>query len=132
MSDHRMRRCTGADSILFIRTNALLEPITPPPSPSTSTGGALVLNAPTFNPAYPKIGPEDAVVLPCDKVGMYLDGALTVLGLHLEARTSFITFVLRYISVDMQALTPVAAQLLASQYSQAHTRRTTLPPSRRL
>ena len=68
--------------------------MTPPPSPSANNESTYaVAKTPTFDPSRPAIGPEEAVLLPCDKVSMYLDSALTILGLHLEARTSFITFV---------------------------------------
>lgn len=44
-----------------------------------------------FNPACPIIDPDNSVLLPLGKVTKYIDDALLGLGLHTEARTSFIT-----------------------------------------
>ncbi|KAJ1302337.1 hypothetical protein OPQ81_001152 [Rhizoctonia solani] len=64
-------------------------PISPPTSrPSTP------IEAPTlgFDPAYPVLTPSQSVLLPFDKVTAYIDDVLIALGLHTEARTSFITY----------------------------------------
>ncbi|VDB94114.1 unnamed protein product [Peniophora sp. CBMAI 1063] len=67
--------------------------LSPPPSPRRSTDSvAVISDVSTFDPACPFIGPDDSVLLPCNKIGAYLDNALTGLGLHTEARTSFITY----------------------------------------
>ncbi|KDQ56412.1 hypothetical protein JAAARDRAFT_195056 [Jaapia argillacea MUCL 33604] len=50
-----------------------------------------------FDPACPTLTPEDSVMIPVDLVAAYLDKTLCVLGLHVEARTSFITFWLPYL-----------------------------------
>ncbi|KAG2116999.1 uncharacterized protein F5147DRAFT_811009 [Suillus discolor] len=46
----------------------------------------------TFNPASSSLDNTDSIVTPVDKVTVYLDNSLKVLGLHTEARTSFITY----------------------------------------
>ncbi|KAG1870554.1 hypothetical protein C8R48DRAFT_596856 [Suillus tomentosus] len=48
--------------------------------------------ADTFNPITSSLDDTDSIVIPVDKVTVYLDKALKVLGLHTEARTSFITY----------------------------------------
>ncbi|KAI0826000.1 hypothetical protein BC629DRAFT_41264 [Irpex lacteus] len=45
-----------------------------------------------FDPSCPSITPDTAVLLPIEKVPVYLDQALKALTLHTEARTSFITY----------------------------------------
>jgi len=47
-----------------------------------------------FNPNEAVLNDGNSVVMPVGKVTPYLDQALAALGLHTEARTSFITFVL--------------------------------------
>lgn len=47
----------------------------------------------TFFPTKPRIDPRDAVLLSIENVPLYLDRALKTLTLPVEARTSFITFV---------------------------------------
>ena len=46
-----------------------------------------------FDPANASLNDENAVVISVDQVTPYLDAALKALGLHIEARTSFITYV---------------------------------------
>ncbi|KAG9079889.1 hypothetical protein FRC06_007343 [Ceratobasidium sp. 370] len=48
--------------------------------------------SPTFDPARPEITPANSALLPFEKVTGYIDDALISLGLHSEARTSFITY----------------------------------------
>ncbi|KAG8741065.1 hypothetical protein FRC10_003405 [Ceratobasidium sp. 414] len=45
-----------------------------------------------FDPARPEMTPTNSILLPFDKVTEYIDDALIPLGLHSEARTSFITY----------------------------------------
>ena len=45
-----------------------------------------------FNPNDACLSDKDSVVISVDTVTPYLDTALKALGLHAEARTSFITF----------------------------------------
>ncbi|KAF9021390.1 hypothetical protein BDZ89DRAFT_957527 [Hymenopellis radicata] len=58
-------------------------PLSPPPSPSAG---------PVFNPVHSTVSDADSVVLPVTQITPYLDAALTALSLHVEARTSFITY----------------------------------------
>ncbi|KAF8911238.1 hypothetical protein CPB85DRAFT_1513235 [Mucidula mucida] len=58
-------------------------PLSPPPSPS---------DGPVFNPVHSTVTDLDSVVLPVTQITPYLDAALTALSLHVEARTSFITY----------------------------------------
>jgi hypothetical protein len=44
----------------------------------------------TFNPISSSLDDMDSVVIPVGKVAVYLDKSLEALGLHTEARTSFI------------------------------------------
>ncbi|CAE6470268.1 unnamed protein product [Rhizoctonia solani] len=46
----------------------------------------------SFDPASPVLLPSHSALLPFDKVTGYIDDALLALGLHTEARTSFITY----------------------------------------
>lgn len=61
----------------------------PPPSP--------VLGQPSvgevFRPSLGDLSDSDSVLMPVSSITGYLDSALKVLGLHTEARTSFITYV---------------------------------------
>ncbi|CAE6517020.1 unnamed protein product [Rhizoctonia solani] len=59
-------------------------PISPPTTPSEE----LI----AFDPARPIILPNNSALLPFDKVTEYIDDALLAMGLHAEARTSFITY----------------------------------------
>ncbi|KAF8594413.1 ubiquitin-domain-containing protein [Ceratobasidium sp. AG-I] len=64
--------------------------LSPPPSRPTSpvcTASELV-----FDPSKPVLTPSNAALLPFEKVTAYIDDALLSLGLHTEARTSFITY----------------------------------------
>ncbi|CAE7201228.1 unnamed protein product [Rhizoctonia solani] len=60
----------------------------PPISPPTSPSAELV----AFDPACPIISPNNSALLPFDKVTGYIDDALLAMELHVEARTSFITY----------------------------------------
>ncbi|KAG2036994.1 hypothetical protein BDR03DRAFT_897531 [Suillus americanus] len=46
----------------------------------------------TFNPISSNLDDMDSIVIPVDKATVYLDKTLKGLGLHTEARTSFITY----------------------------------------
>ncbi|KAK0184727.1 hypothetical protein F5146DRAFT_1144831 [Armillaria mellea] len=68
-----------------------------PPSPPSSPqlGEPLNSHATTifpFDPLLAELTDINSVVLPASKTVLYLDKALTALGLHVEARTSFITY----------------------------------------
>lgn len=66
--------------------------LTPPASPRSSTVGLDTSVERVFVPNRPIIEPTNAIVLEVRKVASYLDRALRALGLHVEARTSFITY----------------------------------------
>ncbi|KAF6747243.1 hypothetical protein DFP72DRAFT_1149685 [Ephemerocybe angulata] len=61
------------------------ELVSPPLSPSPVDGAH-------FTPNQASMDSKDTVLLAVAKITPYLDGALKALGLHVEARTSFITF----------------------------------------
>ncbi|KAJ7493848.1 hypothetical protein FB451DRAFT_1360535 [Mycena latifolia] len=63
-------------------------PISPPASPVT----AQVDGSESFSPLTCELSPKDAVLLPVQDITSYLDKILLALGLHTEARTSFITY----------------------------------------
>ncbi|KAG1844203.1 hypothetical protein DFJ58DRAFT_31194 [Suillus subalutaceus] len=46
----------------------------------------------TFNPISSSLDDMDSIVIPVDNATVYLDKSLKALGLHTEARTSFITY----------------------------------------
>ncbi|KIJ28654.1 hypothetical protein M422DRAFT_784520 [Sphaerobolus stellatus SS14] len=71
------------------RTEGCSLSLTPPASP---TLGESKLEVEHFNPITPDLTPSDSGLLPIQDVTSYLDSALKVLGLHTEARTSFITY----------------------------------------
>ncbi|PBK61358.1 hypothetical protein ARMSODRAFT_896776 [Armillaria solidipes] len=58
------------------------------PSPPSSPRDAII----PFDPLFPQITKENSVVLRSSKVAAYLDQVLSFLRLHVEARTSFITY----------------------------------------
>ncbi|QRV94996.1 ubiquitin family protein [Ceratobasidium sp. AG-Ba] len=64
-----------------------------PPSPDISRSGSPIREvAAGFNPSRPIVIPTNSVVLPFNKVTSYIDDVLLSLGLHTEARCSFITY----------------------------------------
>ena len=76
------------------RTNPSL-PCSPPASPHTATTSLEPeVKIEAFDPTNNSLNDENAVVISVDDITPYLDAALKVLGLHIEARTSFITYVL--------------------------------------
>ncbi|EJD48471.1 hypothetical protein AURDEDRAFT_122845 [Auricularia subglabra TFB-10046 SS5] len=92
----------------------------PPPSRPTSP------TRPAFDPARPLLAASNSVVLDINQVSNYLQKVLQALGLHVEARTSFITFVAsshvhsKYWLPDMQRHKHVAPRFLPQQeYEQA-------------
>ncbi|CAE7142230.1 unnamed protein product [Rhizoctonia solani] len=62
-------------------------------SPPTTRPSSPVETLPhVFDPASPILTPRHSALLPFDKVTGYIDDVLLALGLHTEARTSFITY----------------------------------------
>ncbi|KAF4609941.1 hypothetical protein D9613_010306 [Agrocybe pediades] len=59
-------------------------------APKVSNTGEGLIEA--FNPNAAVLNDDNSVVLPVSKITPYLDRALYALGLHTEARTSFITY----------------------------------------
>ncbi|TEB30938.1 hypothetical protein FA13DRAFT_1688558 [Coprinellus micaceus] len=90
-----LEKNTGLEvSYLFWEAEALKrlsEPISPLPSP-TSKYASLESVPETFIPNQPHINATNSIVLEVSKMTPYLDKALKELGLHTEARTSFITY----------------------------------------
>ncbi|KAH6904694.1 ubiquitin-domain-containing protein [Coprinopsis sp. MPI-PUGE-AT-0042] len=69
-------------------TNAV-GPLSPPPSPRANGSGHTIE---TFIPNQPSVNDLNSVLVPLKDLTPYLDKALFALGLHTEARTSFITY----------------------------------------
>jgi hypothetical protein len=65
---------------------------TQPATPNSSRATTPVGDIEAFDPSRPSVTPGDSVLLPIGKIPGYLDEALKVLSLHVEARTSFITY----------------------------------------
>ena len=81
-------RCGMPDHTPFDSTNRAF-----PASPPTSRPSSPSLDrASEFSPMASDVSPSDSVLLPVDTIPGYLDKALTALDLHVEARTSFITY----------------------------------------
>ncbi|KAJ3514858.1 hypothetical protein NMY22_g14606 [Coprinellus aureogranulatus] len=84
------------DGTLWRRTldwralKAAVEPLSPLPSPRVEQTEYMA--EPTFVPNQPQIDANNSVVIEVSKLAPYLDKALKDLGLHTEARTSFITY----------------------------------------
>ncbi|KAK1216355.1 hypothetical protein PQX77_021025 [Marasmius sp. AFHP31] len=74
--------------------NRNLEAPLPPPSPPGAEHPQIstVSETECFDPLSCDVYPENSVVLSVDTITTYLETALAVLGLHTEARTSFITY----------------------------------------
>ncbi|KAJ7092302.1 hypothetical protein B0H15DRAFT_833419 [Mycena belliarum] len=81
---------TGLDvAYLFWEAHTNLDvPISPPISPITTQAAA----SQTFSPLACTLTPTDSVLLAVGDITPYLDKILIALGLHTEARTSFITY----------------------------------------
>ncbi|KAJ1302339.1 hypothetical protein OPQ81_001154 [Rhizoctonia solani] len=88
---------TGREiAYLFWEARTIPRLLSSPPStrPSSLVGGPSC----TFDPASPILLPSHSALLPLDRVTGYIDNVLLALGLHTEARTSFITYWLPDIS----------------------------------
>ncbi|KAK0471013.1 hypothetical protein IW261DRAFT_1671852 [Armillaria novae-zelandiae] len=87
--DHSLTTPTGTRaSYLFWEAEpkrGVLSAPSPPPSPRNTT-------VVPFDPMYPQVNNENSVVLLSSQAAEYLDRALSALCLHVEARTSFITY----------------------------------------
>ncbi|KAJ3534782.1 hypothetical protein NMY22_g6775 [Coprinellus aureogranulatus] len=89
-----LEKNTGLEvSYLYWEAEALkgaVEPLSPLPSPRVEQTKNLA--EPTFIPNQPQIDANNSVVIEVSKLTLYLNKALKDLGLHTEARTSFITY----------------------------------------
>lgn len=107
---------TGLEvSYLFWEAEALKatpEPLSPLASPAMKVQELGVSEIETFIPNQPRIDGANSVVLQVEKVPHYLDASLKSLGLHTEARTSFITYwlpsILKHKSIALRFLPQVA------------------------
>ncbi|QRV81696.1 ubiquitin family protein [Ceratobasidium sp. AG-Ba] len=88
-----------------------------PCSPAVSRPGSPVQGVvATFDPSRPIITPSNSTLLPFEKVTGYIDDVLLSLGLHTEARCSFITYWLP----DLQQHKHIALRFLPqSEYEAA-------------
>jgi len=68
-------------------------PLSPPSSPGHCLEYSKVQNIERFIPNDATLDDANSVLLVTEKITPYLDSALKALGLHTEARTSFITYV---------------------------------------
>ncbi|CAE6465775.1 unnamed protein product [Rhizoctonia solani] len=66
--------------------------------PATRPSTPTEMSTLAFDPASPILLPSQSALLPCEKVTNYIDDVLLTLGLHTEARTSFITYWLPQLS----------------------------------
>lgn len=88
--------CVLGDITYLTKSRALKatpEPLSPLASPAMKVQELGVSEIETFIPNQPRIDGANSVVLQVEKVPHYLDASLKSLGLHTEARTSFITCV---------------------------------------
>jgi hypothetical protein len=87
--------------LISLRTNPrgfITPPSSRPGTPNESTGVADFEEK--FDPAAPIVKPENSILLSIADVPLYLDKALLALGLHTEARTSFITYIISSLPIS--------------------------------
>ncbi|KAF8603244.1 hypothetical protein BDV93DRAFT_544910 [Ceratobasidium sp. AG-I] len=77
-------------SYLFWEAHTVLDLLATPASsrPGSPSGPSDI----TFDPLRARLEPSNSALLPLDKATAYIDDTLLALGLHAEARTSFITY----------------------------------------
>ncbi|CUA67942.1 Polyubiquitin-C [Rhizoctonia solani] len=75
--------------VSYLFWEARTNPKLPSSPPTTRPSSPVEAN---FDPASPLLLPSHSALLPFNKVTGYIDDALLALGLHTEARTSFITY----------------------------------------
>ncbi|PBK61369.1 ubiquitin-domain-containing protein [Armillaria solidipes] len=91
--DHTMTDTATGARVSYLFWEAETNPGLPPSPPSSPRLGQSHSDAiPHFDPLMAELIDSNSVVLPTSKTALYLDKALTSLGLHVEARTSFITY----------------------------------------
>ncbi|KAK0470992.1 hypothetical protein IW261DRAFT_1513954 [Armillaria novae-zelandiae] len=91
--DHTMTDIGTRARISYLFWEAETNPGLPPSPPSSPRLGQLHSDVICpFDPPRAELNDTNSVVLPASTTALYLDKVLTVLGLHVEARTSFITY----------------------------------------
>ncbi|PBK61377.1 ubiquitin-domain-containing protein [Armillaria solidipes] len=91
--DHTMTDIASGAQVSYLFWEAETNPHLPPSPPSSPRLGLADLDIiPPFDPSMADLTDSNSVVLPRSRTAPYLDKALTTLGLHVEARTSFITY----------------------------------------
>ncbi|KAF8594412.1 ubiquitin-domain-containing protein [Ceratobasidium sp. AG-I] len=79
--------------VSYLFWEALNNPqLLPSPTPSRPTSPGCTTFKLAFDPSKPVLTSNNAIILPFEKITPYIDDALISLGLHTEARTSFITY----------------------------------------
>ncbi|CAE6369882.1 unnamed protein product [Rhizoctonia solani] len=78
--------------VAYLFWEALSNPKLPSSPPTTRPSSPVESPPQAFDPASPTLLPGHSALLPFDKVTGYIDDVLLALGLHTEARTSFITY----------------------------------------
>ncbi|KAG8831180.1 hypothetical protein FRC17_003508 [Serendipita sp. 399] len=111
---------TGSD-VAYLYWEALTNPsyrvkeVTPPSSRPCSPHPASTVEV--FEPSQPVLDPGNAVLFPIGNIPKYLDKVLLALGLHTEARTSFITYwlpdMMKYPSIALRFLPQAAYEKAA-------------------
>ncbi|EUC55115.1 ubiquitin-like protein [Rhizoctonia solani AG-3 Rhs1AP] len=82
---------TGRE-IAYLFWEAHTNPKLPSSPPTTRPSSPVESPSQVFDPASPVLLPSHSTLLSFDKVTGYIDDVLLALGLHTEARTSFITY----------------------------------------
>ncbi|KAK0464052.1 hypothetical protein IW261DRAFT_1524782 [Armillaria novae-zelandiae] len=91
--DHTMTDIGTRARVSYLFWEAETNPGLPPSPPSSPRLGQLHSDVICpFDPSRAELNDTNSVVLPTSKTALYLDKVLTALGLHVEARTSFITY----------------------------------------
>ncbi|KAI4519047.1 hypothetical protein K525DRAFT_280281 [Schizophyllum commune Loenen D] len=110
-ADGTLHELNTALDVSYLFWEALTNKVVDSPPSSPVIGQAREV----FRPGVTGVSNEDSVLLPVANVTQYLDQVLAALGLHVEARTSFITYWLP----DMLKHTHVALRFL-DQVAYAH------------
>lgn len=107
------------------------EPITPPPSRVVQDATVEPMHtSEMFIPTRPHVGVNNSVVVEAARITPYLDSALKNLGLHTEARTSFITYVQLSFCFGRHKRSRHIPQILASVHPETRVHRFSLPASK--
>ncbi|KAK0492942.1 hypothetical protein EDD18DRAFT_1357324 [Armillaria luteobubalina] len=93
--DHTLTDMSTGTRVSYLFWETKTNPGLPPSPPASPQIPSHAIR--TFDPSRPQVTDDNSVVLRASKAAVYLEKALTNLGLHIEARTSFITFWLPFI-----------------------------------